>query len=91
MYAVNAHAIAEIARIPEDAWFKLFSRIKKEAERGNFMLVFDENEEGVVFSENRKEVKKKLEELGYECSYRRVKNEPYFFNDLYHNEYTIKW
>ena len=32
-----------------------------------------------------------LEELGYECSYRRVAHEPYFFNSLYHNEYTICW
>ena len=45
----------------------------------------------VPYSGKNEEVKKKLEELGYECSYRRVKNEPYFFNSLYHNEYTIKW
>lgn len=91
MYAIDARAITEIARTPKNAWHKLFERIKEEAEHGNFRLVFDEDKEGVSFSENRKEVKRKLEELGYECSYRRVANEPYFFNSLYHNEYTISW
>lgn len=91
MYAINARAITEIARQPKDAWKKLFERIKEEAEHGNYTLVFDEVIEGVSFNEHRKEVKKKLEELGYECSYRRVKNEAYFFNDLYHNEYTVGW
>lgn len=91
MYAVNARAITEIARQPKNAWQKLFERIKEEAEHGNFMLVFDEDNEGVSFVENRKEIKAKLEELGYKCSYRRIKNENYFFNDLYHNEYTISW
>ena len=91
MYAVNARAITEIARQPKNAWQKLFERIKEEAENGKSVLVFDENKEGACFSEHRKEVKKKLEELGYECSYRRVQDEPYFFNSLYHNEYTISW
>ena len=91
MYAVNARAITEIARQPKNAWQKLFERIKEEAENGKSVLVFDENKEGACFSEHRKEVKKKLEELGYECSYHRVQDEPYFFNSLYHNEYTISW
>ena len=91
MYAVNARAITEIARQPKNAWHKLFERIKEEAENGKSTLIFDEDNEGVIFSEHRKKVKKKLEELGYECSYRRVKNEEYFFNNQYHNEYTVSW
>lgn len=91
MYAVDARAITEIARQPKGAWQKLFERIKEEAECGKSVLIFDEEKQGVRFSEHRKEIKKKLEELGYECSYRRVPSEPYFFNDLYHNEYTVSW
>lgn len=91
MYALNARAITDIARQPKGAWQKLFERIKEEAECGNSVLIFDEEKEGVCFSEHRKEVKKKLEKLGYECSYRRVSSEHYFFNNLYHNEYTINW
>ena len=91
MYATDAHAITESARQPKNVWNKLFERIKEEAEHGKFMLVFDEDKEDVSFSEHRKEVKRKLEELGYECAYRRVANEPDFLNSLYHNEYTICW
>lgn len=91
MYAVNARAITDIARSPKNAWHKLFERIKEEAEHGNSTLIFDEQRECVVFSEHRKEVKKKLEELGYECSYRRVADEDYFYMNTYHNEYTVSW
>lgn len=91
MYAANARAITEIARTPKNAWHKLFERIKEEAEHGNSTLVFDEERECATFSEHRKEVKKKLEELGYECSYRRIADREYFFPNTYHNEYTISW
>ena len=91
MYAVNARAITEIARQPKNAWHRLFERIKEEAENGNSTLIFDEEKELVMFSEHRKEVKNKLEELGYECSYRRVPDNISFYANTYHNEYTVSW
>ena len=91
MHATYARAITEIANARKGAWHKLFQRIKEEAEQGNSKLVFDEERQCVSFTEHRKEVKKKLEELGYECSYRRVADIESFWPNTYHNEYTVSW
>lgn len=91
MKAIDAHVITQLARKPIDPWNKLFNRIKEEAEHGQFMLVFDEEAEGVRFKEHRKEVKKKLEELGYFVSYRRQRDNDDWYVEAYHNRYVIEW
>ena len=91
MYAEDAHAITELARKPINPWDKLFERIKEEAERGHFILVFDEEKERVKFLEHRREVKKELEELGYIVSHCRVKDDDDYYGETYHIRYTINW
>lgn len=91
MYAVDAHAITELARKPIDPWNKLFNRIKEEAEHGQFMLLFDEEAEGVKFKEHRKDVKKELELLGYSVSYSRQRDGDDYYGETYHNRYVIEW
>lgn len=90
MYAADAYATAEFARKPVDAWNRVFNRIKEEAERGCFVLLFDEEKEGVKFKEHRKVVKNELELLGYNVHYSRVKDSD-SYGDTYHNRYVISW
>lgn len=91
MKAEKAHERAEWARKPVNVWDKVFDRIGEEADNGRFMLVFDEEKENVRFKEHRKEVKQKLEELGYSVSYRRVRDDDDWCGVAYHNCYTIEW
>ena len=91
MYAEDAHAITELARKPINPWDKLFNRIKEEAEHGQFMLLFDEEVEGVKFKEHRKDVKKELELLGYSVSYSRQRDSDDYYGEIYHNRYVIEW
>ena len=86
-----AHERAELARMPVNPWDILFDLIIKMADNGNFRLVFDEENEKVRFKEDRKEVKKILEELGYSVSYRRVRDDDDWCGIAYHNCYTIEW
>lgn len=89
--AKEAHLLAETRRL-ENAWDKLFERIEKEANNGNFTLIFDEEIENVFFEEHRKEVKKKLEDLGYEVSYSRMKDQDFYYGGYcFHNKYAISW
>ena len=89
--AIDARIITEAAKIPVDAWTKLFELIKETAQLGHSMLVFDEEKENVKFQEHRKEVKKELEELGYVVSYSRVKDSDDWYAETYHNRYVINW
>lgn len=91
MYAADAHVITELARKPINPWDKLFNRIKEEAEHGQFILLFDEEAEKVTFKEHRKEVKRKLEELGYIVTYSRQRNSDDWYGITYHNRYVIEW
>ena len=88
--AAYANLITTAARSPEDPWEKLFKRIMQEAKRGQSMLVFDEEVESVKFVEHRKDVKKKLEDLGYCVSYSRIKDTDNYI-DAFHNRYVIEW
>ena len=78
MYAEDAHVITELARKPINPWDKLFNRIKEEAEK-------------VTFKEHRKEVKSKLEELGYSVTYSRQRDSDDWCGITYHNRYVIEW
>ena len=91
MYARDAHVLTELARKPIKPWDKLFNRIKEEAEHGQFMLIFDEEAEKVTFKEHRKEVKSKLEELGYSVTYSRQRDSDDWCGVTYHNRYVIEW
>jgi hypothetical protein len=93
MYAADAKAIAEKARQPVNPWTKLFDHIKQQAELGHSKAVFNEEEEGVRFAEDRTEVKDKLEHLGYSVGYRREADadSAYYAGRSYHNVYTIYW
>lgn len=91
MKAMDAHIAAVVANTPIDPWTKLFNRIKEEATKGNFMLLFDEETEKVKFKEHRKEVKNKLEALGYSVTYSRHKDTDDYNGDTYHNRYVIEW
>ena len=89
--AIDAYKITEIARKPIDAWDKLFDRIRETAEKGYSALIFDEEKEKVRFKEHRKEVKNKLEELGYRVSHARVRDDDDYYGETYHICYTIAW
>ena len=89
--ASGAYRLTEIARRPIDAWYKLFDCIKKTAEKGYTTLVFDEEKENVRFKEHRKEVKKRLEELGYRVYYAKVRDNDDYYGESYHICYTIVW
>lgn len=86
-----AHERAELARKPVNPWDTLFDLIIKMADDGQFRLVFDEENEKVRFKEDRKEVKKILEELGYSVSYHRVRDRDDWYGEAYHNCYVIEW
>ena len=54
--------------------------------------IFNEEQELTFFSEDRKVVKQKLEDLGYEVSYARKRMNPdVMLWNTYYNEYTVKW
>lgn len=89
--ALDARIITETAKVPIGAWAKLFELIKENAQLGYSMLIFDEEKENVKFKEHRKEVKKKLEELGYNVTYSRVKYSDNWHGEIYHNRYIINW
>lgn len=89
--AIEACKITEIARKPVNPWNKLFDGIRKAAEKGHSTLTFDEESEGVRFAEHRKEVKKKLEKLGYVVSYSRLMDKDCYFDEAYHNCYVVSW
>lgn len=71
-------------------WDKLCEKIKKASSMGEYMCVFNEVEENSYFSETRKEVKAKLESMGYIVEYRRVPV-PEVSSNEYHNKYIIRW
>lgn len=89
--ASDAHAITEAAKIPIDVWDKLFDLIEERAQLGYSMLIFDEEKENVKFKEDRKAVKKELEELGYKVSYSRVRDSDSWDGQTWHNRYVIYW
>lgn len=90
MYAADARTITDLAKRPQSPWNKLFARIKETAEQGGSYLHFDEEKEQAQFKEPRQEVKQKLEDLGYEVSYSRVRNQDIYYGD-FHNSYSISW
>lgn len=89
--ANEAKQLTEIANRPADAWEKLFEKIKKKAEEGCSSVIFDEEIEKAWFKENRKGVKKKLEDMGYSVDYRRILNSDSDWGNDYHNEYCVGW
>ena len=89
--AETAHVRAVMNRKPDNAWEKLNDLIIKKAGDGQFMLVFDEEKENARFKEDRKEVKKELEKLGYSVSYSRVRDSDDWHGETYHNCYVIEW
>lgn len=89
--AADAYKITEETYKPVDAWDKLFEKIKERAENGFYQLCFDEETEGVRFKEERKEVKRKLEELGYIVTYSRQLDANGYFGQKYHNFYRVSW
>ena len=92
MFAANARALTEIARQPKNAWSVLFKKIKEAAEKGEDRVIFNEEQELTFFSEDRKVVKQKLEEMGYEVSYARKRTNPEVMPwNTYYNEYIVKW
>lgn len=89
--AETAHRMAEFNRRPFEAWEVLSNLILKRVKDGQFMLVFDEEKENARFKEDRKEVKKELEKLGYSVSYSRVRDSDDWHGETYHNCYVIEW
>ena len=89
--ALDARLTTEAAKVPIDAWTKLFELIMETAQLGHSMLIFDEEKENVKFKEHRKEVKKELEKLGYSVSYSRVRDSDDWYGETYHNRYAINW
>lgn len=91
MNASIAREITELARKQNEPWNKLFIRIKEKAKQEKNVLEFDEEKEKVKFKEHRTEVKSKLENLGYNVSYSRVRNSDNYYGTIYHNKYVIEW
>lgn len=71
-------------------WDKLCEKIKQASSRGEYLCVFNEIEEDCYFSETRKEVKAKLESMGYFVEYSRVPA-PECSSNEYHTRYIIRW
>ena len=88
--ALHARTITENVRA-KTAWDKLFKLIDTNAKLGNSMVIFDEESENAKFEEHRKEVKKKLEELGYRVDYSRVRDSDDWYGESFHNRYVIYW
>lgn len=93
LYAADAVARTEKAKQPVGAWVKLFDRIAQQADLGNSRVVFNEETEGVRFTEERKAVKERLELLGYTVEYHRESDadSAYYGGGCYHNVYIINW
>ena len=89
--ATEANKITKVARIPPNPWDKLFCAIRSAANNGMSGIFFDEEDEGVYFKESRKEVKRKLEELGYKVTYKKLRNSDFYYDNGYHNNYMISW
>lgn len=89
--AEEARKLTDIAKTPKDPWAILFKCIKERSKKGIAVLEFDEEQEGVTFTENRKVVKKKLESLGYTVQYSRYPDKDNFTTGAYHNRYVIMW
>ena len=93
IHANNARVIAETIneekKKPKYIWKVLNDRIEYAVSRGDFHLEFSESFD-LRFEEHRKEVKRKLEELGYKVEYRRfmVGNRDY---QMWLNKYFISW
>lgn len=89
--AKSLHDITNIAKQKQmNPWNRLFDAAGAAAESGNNALVFDEEKEGVNFIEDRKTVKKILEDLGYTVFYERVCDSGSYSNN-FHNKYMISW
>lgn len=86
--AMTAHNIYETAKANKRlAWLQLEEAITKAAENGECMVVF-KTTPGMNFPEHRKDVKKKLEDLGYEVAYRHYEEDRgWISGDIY----TISW
>lgn len=52
---------------------------------------FEEEEEDSYFREHRKVVKSRLETLGYQVTYCRVRDNGGYCTNTYHNRYVIMW
>lgn len=91
--AAYAHQFAESVLAdknrPDYIWSVLNERIEQAMCRGKFNVEFSETFD-LRFKEHRKEVKRKLEELGYKVKYRRfvIGDRDY---QIYLNQYFISW
>lgn len=91
--AICAHRFAECVNAekknPKYIWKVLNDRIEYAMNRGEFHIEFSETF-NLRFDEHRKEVKRKLEELGYKVEYRR-----FMVGDrdwqMWLNKYFISW
>lgn len=75
------------------AWEILNKSIEKAIKFGQYMVVFEETEY-CRFYEDRKNVKEKLENMGYKVEYKRYRVVNYKKTDIpneYLNIYTISW
>lgn len=93
IHANDAHVIAEVIneeiRKPKYIWKVLNDRIEYAASRGDFCIEFSESFD-FRFEEHRKEVKRKLEELGYKVEYRKMVIDGRECQ-IYLNKYFISW
>lgn len=93
IHANDARVIAETINVekkkPSYIWKLLDDRIEYAMNRGDFSIEFSETFD-LRFNEHRKEVKRKLEELGYKVEYRR-----FMVGDrdwqMWLNKYFISW
>lgn len=83
---------AVIARKEKDAlpWRRLENEIKKAISRGEYNLHFEERIDS-KFVENRKEIKNRLEDLGYKVEYHRFIYDSCYRPYIYLNCYDISW
>lgn len=88
--AEEARKISE-SNTKGSAWSVLFKRIKEQCKKGSTVVTFDEEEEDAYFTEHRKVVKSRLEKLGYQVTYCRVRDDCDYCNNTYHNRYIIMW
>lgn len=88
--AEEARKLSE-SNTKKSAWSVLFKRIKEQCKKGYTVVTFDEEEEDSYFKEHRKVVKSRLETLGYQVTYCRVRDTGDYCTDAYHNRYVIMW
>lgn len=93
---ISANKAKEIAKeanayynSPEYPWDVLNEEIQKTSKNGKNYLTYSTNT-FPAFHENRKEVRRKLEELGYQVEYRRFSEGDRDYQYTY-NVYYIKW